>query len=113
MLIGALLLLVAPSVWACDLGDRVPVSIDGKEVRIDRCIAPIVKALNKAGIRTITSCCGHSLTNNGYIELQDRLLIVTPQTNSAAVRAIYAKQFERMGREMQQRRVAQMPDKSP
>lgn len=26
---------------------------------IDECIAPLVDALNKAGVFTVTSCCGH------------------------------------------------------
>jgi len=34
-----------------------------KRVKIDKCIAPIVKALNDAGIKTRASCCGHGLRN--------------------------------------------------
>jgi len=30
-----------------------------KLVSIDRCIAPIVKALNDVGMTTVASCCGH------------------------------------------------------
>jgi hypothetical protein len=36
----------------------------------DPCIAPLVKALNDAGIRTVASCCGHG-TANGNIMLGD------------------------------------------
>jgi len=33
-----------------------------KKIGVDKCIAPIVRALNDAGITTDASCCGH---NNG------------------------------------------------
>lgn len=43
---------------------------------IDACIAPIVQALNDAGILTSNSCCGHG-KGDGEIYLQDgRVLIV-------------------------------------
>ena len=37
---------------------------------IDKCIAPIVRALNEAGIRTDAACCGHGKAD-GYIVLHD------------------------------------------
>ncbi len=49
----------------CEIGDTTPVAVicpvDGtiKEEQIDRCIAPIVQALNVANIVTAESCCGH------------------------------------------------------
>ena len=46
------------------------------EKGIDRCIAPIVKALNDAGIYTASSCCGHG-QNSGEITLHDgRILAI-------------------------------------
>ncbi len=49
-------------------------SCDGKEkwkeVGIDSCIAPIVKALQKGMIDMRGSCCGHGKCD-GYIELAD------------------------------------------
>ena len=43
---------------------------------IDRCIAPIVKALNDSGIYTSNSCCGHG-RGDGVISLHDgRTLII-------------------------------------
>lgn len=43
---------------------------------IDFCIAPIVEALNKGGIITVASCCGHG-KSAGNIVLQDgRMLII-------------------------------------
>lgn len=47
-----------------------------EEVKIDACIAPIVKALQNAGIDMRGSCCGHG-KGNGDIHLQDgRALII-------------------------------------
>lgn len=55
----------------CDWGDSVVVSVlvpasvscTGSDRRaqkpIDRCLAPIVKALDRAGVRMTGSCCGH------------------------------------------------------
>lgn len=42
---------------------------------IDKCIAPIVKALTEAGIHTAGSCCGHG-KNNGYIALHDKRVLI-------------------------------------
>jgi len=45
---------------------------------IDRCLAPIVQALNVAGIFTANSCCGHG-TGPGSILLHDgRELTIAP-----------------------------------
>ncbi len=50
-------------------------SCDGKErrkyVKIDACIAPIVKALQRGGIDMRDSCCGHGKYFRGRIDLQD------------------------------------------
>lgn len=40
------------------------------EKAVDHCIAPIVQALNDAGIYTANSCCGHGETE-GTIHLHD------------------------------------------
>lgn len=50
-----------------------------KDVKgIDACIAPIVAALNAAGIETWQSCCGHG-KGTGQINLADgRTLVITP-----------------------------------
>lgn len=74
----------------CEYGDTVPVlvriaadlaadSITGwKRAQIDRCIAPIVQALQHGGIDMRSSCCGHG-KGGGEILLQDgrRLVIKT------------------------------------
>jgi len=71
----------------CDhkpVGVRVKVPADlshtGKEfwkvAAIDHCIAPIVEALQNAGIDMRGSCCGHG-KSNGTILLQDgRVLVI-------------------------------------
>ena len=47
-----------------------------KNCKIDACIADMVKALNKGGVKTSTSCCGHG-NYDGEIWLHDgRKLII-------------------------------------
>jgi hypothetical protein len=47
-------------------------------VDVDSCIAPIVSALNRAAIRTTSSCCGHG-KDAGHILLDDgRGLVIVP-----------------------------------
>jgi hypothetical protein len=49
-----------------------------KQAKIDKCIAPLVRALENTGLLMTASCCGHGKTN-GQINLQDgRTLIITP-----------------------------------
>lgn len=64
--------------WGTEVILRVPIpaddSRDGRarwaEKGVDLCIAPIVQALNGAGILTASSCCGHGKAD-GSILLQD------------------------------------------
>jgi len=45
-------------------------------VKIDKCIAPIVRALEVSGVKMRGSCCGHG-KGDGGISLQDgRVLII-------------------------------------
>jgi len=39
--------------------EKTLLTIDGQQIEIDTCIAPIIAALNTAGIRTLACCCGH------------------------------------------------------
>ena len=77
----------------CNWDDTVPVFVwiasdlacDGREKwklkQIDRCIAPIVSALSKGGIRMRGSCCGHG-KGDGKISFQDgRELIIQEATD--------------------------------
>lgn len=62
----------------CERGNTVELVIKGKAVNVDSCIAPIVKALNDAGITTEGCCCGHGKTT-GHITLTDgRILGIFP-----------------------------------
>ena len=55
-----------------------------KESRIDRCIAPIVEALQKSGIDMRASCCGHGKAE-GRIHLQDgRILLICAEKARAS-----------------------------
>lgn len=68
----------------CKWGTRVLVKLTEPDHKghptadIDKCIAPIVQALNDAGIGTVASCCGHN-KGFGNIALKDgRELIICP-----------------------------------
>lgn len=43
----------------CSHGTTVVVEIGGVPRDVDSCIAPLVRALNAAGMTTVASCCGH------------------------------------------------------
>ena len=99
-----LFLLIVPAV-ACEHGDTVPVRVvlsDGTWglAKIDRCIAPLVAALNKGGIKTLSSCCGHGkegLTGRGktgYILCDKFLLEVHPQRTREDVQREYSRLFD-------------------
>lgn len=68
----------------CEWGTHVAVknllTTEGKRRtwKIDRCIAPIVKALNDGGVETIASCCGHGKGPGRITLLDDRELFILP-----------------------------------
>lgn len=79
----------------CDRGDYVLVNVkipfdlssSGREYwkmsKIDRCIAPLVKALQEGRIDMRGSCCGHG-EGPGTIDLQDeRTLTITASTEAS------------------------------
>lgn len=43
----------------CKRGTVEVLEYDNKRFDVDKCIVPLVKALNDAGIKTVASCCGH------------------------------------------------------
>lgn len=47
---------------------------------VDECIAPIVKALNDAGIHTGGSCCGHGKAD-GNISFHNGTLLIVKQNH--------------------------------
>lgn len=69
---------------------------------IDACIAPIVQALNDAGIETIASCCGHGKIF-GSIVLKDKreILIVNNYHETRLLESIYLGDIERVKKVME------------
>lgn len=47
---------------------------------IDKCIAPIVRALNNAGIYTANCCCGHGEIDGEIILHDGRVLVLRKDT---------------------------------
>lgn len=60
----------------CKWGNEVEIQLSHPDhwgrrtVFVDRCIAPIIQALNDANIQTTASCCGHGYVN-GTIALEN------------------------------------------
>jgi len=67
----------------CKWGTMVVMEINGKPRDIDSCIAPIVRALNDAGIPTIACCCGHGKSNGNIALVDGRELIIVPDYQAA------------------------------
>ena len=68
----------------CEHEQKELVEINSRQCSIDKCLAPIVIALNNSGIKTVASCCGHGYIP-GRITLRDgRELVVmdSKQCNS-------------------------------
>lgn len=60
----------------CKHGDTVIEWVRGSPRDIDRCIAPLIVALNREGFTTLSCCCGHG-RRPGYIGLADgRFLVI-------------------------------------
>lgn len=53
-----------------------------KTVKVDACIASIVRALNEGGVRTISSCCGHGERSGSILLLDGRELVIKSDTVS-------------------------------
>lgn len=51
---------------------------------IDACIAPIVQALNDAGILTAGCCCGHGREPGNIILADGRELVILPAKSAGA-----------------------------
>lgn len=52
---------------------------------IDGCIAPIVKALNDAGIYTASSCCGHGKVDGEILLHDGRVVIIKSKVFEATM----------------------------
>ena len=58
--------------WGTDVEVENLSTVEGERRtwKIDACIAPIVEALNRGGVETTQSCCGHG-KGPGRIDLAD------------------------------------------
>lgn len=67
------------------------VRVRTKVVYVDRCIAPLVRTLNRAGIYTVASCCGHGKMP-GSIVLEDgrELLVLEHELDFETQKRAYA-----------------------
>jgi hypothetical protein len=80
----------------CQHGEVEKVKIDGREIFVDKCLAPIIQALNDGGIITSISCCGHGDGDGAimtYYKEQYRLLIVCPEGKESLDR--YERDFRK------------------
>lgn len=69
----------------CKQGDTVPVFANGCIRDVDRCIAPLVSALNDAGIKTVACCCGHGVRPGNVALADGRELIIAPDYKTARI----------------------------
>lgn len=60
----------------CKRGTDTVIEILGQPKAIDFCIAPIVDALNKGGIATTGSCCGHGKSHGDILLADGRALVI-------------------------------------
>lgn len=80
----------------CKQGTYSSVAIKGVKLStIDSCIAPIVQALNDAGVETIASCCGHG-NYCGVISLKDgrEIMIARNYEEARLMERVHPKALE-------------------
>lgn len=73
----------------CEHGDTVSIWIPtrrafGEYADVDRCVAPLVVALNAAGFETVASCCGHGHRPGSVILRDGRELVLFQSVEDAA-----------------------------
>lgn len=67
----------------CEHGTTRTAQIRGESVGVDSCIYETVLALNRGGVETVASCCGHG-NRPGNIALKDgRELLILPDYETA------------------------------
>jgi len=54
-----------------------------KTAKVDACIAPLIQALNDAGIETVASCCGHGQRPGNIALAGGRELFIVPDYETA------------------------------
>lgn len=68
------------------------------EKSVDACIAPIVLALNDAGIYTANCCCGHGKVPGEIILHDGRVLVVADTLEEADAMVEYARAIRESGK---------------
>jgi len=77
--INRYLVMIAPLafVWRkkmCKWGTDKEIEIDGEKIKVDACIAKEIEYLNKHGVKTISSCCGHNKSGGKFVALPSVLI---------------------------------------
>ncbi len=67
----------------CKWGTTTAMFIGDKIIGVDRCIYKIVHALNRAGCRTIASCCGHGNCPVNIVIEDGREILIAPDYKTA------------------------------
>jgi len=67
----------------CKWGTVEILEYNNKRFEVDKCIVPLVKALNEAGIKTIASCCGHGKIHGNIALADGRELIIAKDYETA------------------------------
>ena len=57
-----------------------------KRKPIDPCVAPLVAALNAAGIHTVASCCGHGVMPGSVALADGRELLIVGSTEAERIK---------------------------
>lgn len=56
---------------------------DGKKICVDQCLAPLITALNQAGLKTAACCCGHGRCFGSVMLKDGRELLIIPDRETA------------------------------
>ena len=67
----------------CNWGETAVINLGDKVIDVDSCIAPLVKALNDAGLCTVASCCGHGKQPGTVALVDGREIRIMPDYESS------------------------------
>ncbi len=66
-----------------DYTNTTIIFLSGRTRNIDKCLVPLIKALNYAGMVTVASCCGHGKRPGSVILADGRELLICPDQKTA------------------------------
>ena len=66
-----------------DYTNTTIVFLSDRPRNIDKCLVPLIKALNHAGMTTVASCCGHGKRPGSVILADGRELLICPDSKTA------------------------------